>query len=349
MSDPDVKKKRRWFSRKEQAPEEIEDGVSAPTEDRQEKQSFFSRMRSGLSRSSNAISDGVTGIFTKAKLDDDTLQELEDVLITSDLGVETTSAITSKLAAERFDKEISAEEIKTFVASEVSQILQPLVSPFVVEPANKPHVVLVVGVNGAGKTTTIGKMAKIASGEGHQVMLAAGDTFRAAAIDQLKIWGARVGAPVIARDVGSDAASLAFEALKQAKEEDADILFIDTAGRLQNKKELMDELEKIGRVIKKIDDTAPHSVLLVLDATTGQNALSQAKIFSEISGVTGLVMTKLDGTARGGILVAVAAKHALPIHAIGVGEAIEDFQAFDADEFARALVGLDTAPQETAQ
>jgi fused signal recognition particle receptor len=372
------KKKRRWFSRKEQpnqevasqeetplqeevpleeAPSEVPPLESPPLEvtplenleETEDKRSFFQRMKQGLSRSSSSISGSVTGIFTKAKLDSETLQELEDVLISADLGVETTRTITAKLTKERFDKEISPQEIKTFVASEVSAILTPLTAPFKVVPGHRPHVVLVVGVNGAGKTTTIGKMAHLAAKAGHKVMLAAGDTFRAAAIEQLKIWGTRVGAPVVARDVGSDAASLAFDALKEAQESATDILFIDTAGRLQNKVELMAELEKIGRVIKKLDDTAPHSVLLVLDATTGQNALNQVKVFSEISGVTGLVMTKLDGTARGGILVAVAAKHGLPIHAIGVGEAIEDFQPFDADEFAKALVGLDSEPQDPAQ
>jgi fused signal recognition particle receptor len=367
------KKKRRWFSRKgqpnqevasqeetplqeeaplEEAPSEVPPLESPPLENLEEtedKRSFFQRMKQGLSRSSSSISGSVTGIFTKAKLDSETLQELEDVLISADLGVETTRTITAKLTKERFDKEISPQEIKTFVASEVSAILTPLTAPFKVVPGHRPHVVLVVGVNGAGKTTTIGKMAHLAAKAGHKVMLAAGDTFRAAAIEQLKIWGTRVGAPVVARDVGSDAASLAFDALKEAQESATDILFIDTAGRLQNKVELMAELEKIGRVIKKLDDTAPHSVLLVLDATTGQNALNQVKVFSEISGVTGLVMTKLDGTARGGILVAVAAKHGLPIHAIGVGEAIEDFQPFDADEFAKALVGLDSEPQDPAQ
>ncbi|TNE38980.1 MAG: signal recognition particle-docking protein FtsY [Alphaproteobacteria bacterium] len=354
MSDEDIKKKRRWFglgkekSETETLNEETAEQAVETTEE-EAKPSFFKRLTKGLSRSSGAISEGVTSIFTKARLDSETLQELEDVLITADLGVETTMAITGKLAKDRFDKEISAEEIKSFVAGEVAAILKPLVTPFEINPAHSPHVVLMVGVNGAGKTTTIGKMAHRAKDEGLKVMLAAGDTFRAAAIDQLKVWGERVGAPVIARDVGADAAGLAFDALERAKHEGVDVLFIDTAGRLQNKTELMAELEKITRVIKKLDPTAPHSVLLVLDATTGQNALNQAKVFTEIAGVTGLIMTKLDGTARGGILVAVAAKQGLPIHAIGVGESIEDFQPFDADDFAKALVGLDSSAPEPAQ
>lgn len=342
MSDAD-KKKRRWFGAKSKAAEVGPEATHEATPDGdppEKKPSFFERMKSGLSRSSNSISEGVTGIFTKAKLDAATLQELEDLLISTDLGLETASAITAKLASDRFDKDIDATEIKSFVAREVTEILEPLAHEFIIDPSHRPHVVLVIGVNGAGKTTTIGKMAHLAKRSGHKVMLAAGDTFRAAAIEQLKVWGTRVDAPVIASDVGSDAASLAFEAISAAQESGTDVLFIDTAGRLQNKTNLMAELEKISRVLKKRDETAPHSVLLVLDATTGQNAINQVKVFSEISGVTGLVMTKLDGTARGGILVAVAAKFELPIHAIGVGEGLEDFQPFKAEEFAKALVGL---------
>lgn len=303
------------------------------------KKGFFARLKTGLSRSSSKISDGITGIFTKAKLDDEMIGDLEDLLITSDLGVETVTTITRKLAAERFNKDISAEEVKAFVAGEVANRLAPLAIPFKVDEALSPHVVLVVGVNGSGKTTTIGKMAKLLVDDGKSVMLCAADTFRAAAIEQLKIWGERVGAPVIARETGTDAAALAFDALAAAKDQNTDVLLIDTAGRLQNKADLMSELEKIVRVIRKQDDTAPHSVLLVLDATVGQNAISQTKVFKEIAGVTGLMMTKLDGTARGGILVALAAQFDLPIHAIGVGESIEDFQPFDAQEFADALVG----------
>lgn len=305
-----------------------------------EKKSFFQRLKAGLSRSSNSLSEGITGIFTKAKLDDTTLEELEDLLIMTDLGMETVTRITAKLARDRFDKEISSDEIKQFVADEITEILDPLTEPFVVSGEHKPHVVLMVGVNGTGKTTTLGKMAAREIAAGHSVMIAACDTFRAAATDQLKVWGTRAGAPVISAAPGADAAGLAFDAMKQARDEGADVLFIDTAGRLQNKKELMAELEKIIRVIRKQDESAPHSVLLVLDATTGQNALSQVEVFSRVTDVSGLVMTKLDGTARGGILVAVAAKYGLPLHAIGVGEDIEDFQPFEAAAFSAALVGL---------
>lgn len=304
------------------------------------KKSFFQRLKAGLSRSSNSLSEGITGIFTKAKLDDTTLEELEDLLIMTDLGMETVTRITAKLARDRFDKEISSDEIKQFVADEITEILAPLTEPFVVSGEHKPHVVLMVGVNGTGKTTTLGKMAAREIAAGHSVMIAACDTFRAAATEQLKVWGTRAGAPVISAAPGADAAGLAFDALKQARDEGADVLFIDTAGRLQNKKELMAELEKIIRVIRKQDESAPHSVLLVLDATTGQNALSQVEVFSRVTDVSGLVMTKLDGTARGGILVAVAAKYGLPLHAIGVGEDIEDFQPFEAAAFSAALVGL---------
>jgi fused signal recognition particle receptor len=326
----------------EAAPEEPEETQADPAEDPKKKRSFFSRLKAGLTRSSNSLSEGITGIFTKAKLDDTTLEALEDLLIMTDLGMETVTAITSKLAKDRFDKEISSDEIKQFVADEITQILFPLTEPFKIDPAHKPHVVLMVGVNGTGKTTTLGKMAAREKAAGHSVMIAACDTFRAAATEQLKVWGTRAGAPVICAPQGADAAGLAFDAIKQAKKENADVLFIDTAGRLQNKAELMSELEKIIRVIKKQDESAPHSVLLVLDATTGQNALSQVEVFGAVTGVTGLIMTKLDGTARGGILVAVAAKYGLPLHAIGVGEALEDFQPFEASAFSAALVGLDT-------
>ncbi len=321
-------------------PAESEDTIE-PAPD---KTSFFTRLKSGLSRSSSKISDGVTGIFTKAKLDETSIEELEDLLITADLGVETVAKITAKLSAERFDKAITADEVKKFVADEVATILAPCTKPLTIETHHKPHVILIVGVNGSGKTTTIGKMAHLLSQQGHRVMLAAGDTFRAAAIEQLKIWGERVGAPVVASQPGADAAGLAFDALKRANQEAYDVLLIDTAGRLQNKRDLMNELEKVNRVLKKQDDTAPHSVLLVLDATTGQNAINQVSVFKQVADVTGLVMTKLDGTARGGILVALAAKFGLPIHAIGVGEGIDDFQAFDPQQFAQALVGISETP-----
>lgn len=318
-----------------------------PEPEPKKKKSFFQRLKAGLSRSSSSLSDGITGIFTKAKLDDATLEELEDLLIMTDLGVETVTAITGKLAKDRFDKEISAPEIKQFVADEVTKILEPLTLPFTVNTSAKPHVVLMVGVNGSGKTTTLGKMAAREIAAGHKVMIAACDTFRAAATEQLKVWGERSGAPVISAAQGADAAGLAFDALKQAREDNIDVLFIDTAGRLQNKTELMAELEKIIRVIKKQDESAPHSVLLVLDATTGQNALSQVEVFGQAADVTGLIMTKLDGTARGGILVAVAAKYGLPLHAIGVGEDIDDFQPFEAAAFSAALVGLDAENSES--
>ncbi len=301
------------------------------------KLSWFQRLTSGLKKTSAKLTEGITSVFTKRKLDADTLEELEDLLIQADLGVETATKITQALAKGRFDKSIDPEEVKAILAEEVAKVLKPVAKPLVIHAGHKPHVVLVVGVNGSGKTTTIGKLAKQYSVEGKRVMLAAGDTFRAAAVEQLKIWGERTGAPVIARDIGADSSGLAYDALKTAREEAYDVLLMDTAGRLQNKQALMDELEKVIRVIRKLDPTAPHDVLLVLDATTGQNALSQVEVFRERAGVTGLVMTKLDGTARGGILVAIAARFGLPVHAIGVGEGVDDLQPFDADEFARAI------------
>lgn len=303
------------------------------------KTGWFQKLKSGLSRSSNALTTGITDIFTKRKLDSDTLQELEDILIQADLGLDTAVRITEALASGRHDKEISPEEVREVLAREVNAVLEPVARPLEINSDLKPHVIMMVGVNGSGKTTTIGKLASRLSAEGRSVMLAAGDTFRAAAIDQLKVWGERVGAPVVSRPVGSDASGLAFDALAQAREAATDVLLIDTAGRLQNKSDLMAELEKVVRVLRKQDETAPHSVLLVLDATTGQNAISQVEIFQKVAGVTGLVMTKLDGTARGGILVAVSDRFGLPIHAIGVGEGIDDFRHFDAAEFARAIAG----------
>ena len=308
------------------------------TEEGAEPKSWFSRMQDGLSRSSQQLATGISNIFTKRKLDENTLQELEDILIQADLGVATALRITEKLAADRMDKNISPEEVQNVLVSEIERILAPVAQPLQLDSAKKPYVILMVGVNGAGKTTTIGKMAKKFGDEGKSVMLAAGDTFRAAAIDQLKIWGERTNAPVIARDVGSDSAGLAFDALHAAQDGGHDVLMMDTAGRLQNKAYLMDELKKIVRVMRKIDETAPHSVILVLDATTGQNAVSQVEVFQKVVGVNGLVMTKLDGTARGGILVAIADKFSLPVHAIGVGEGVEDLQPFAPDEFAQAIV-----------
>lgn len=306
----------------------------------QNKTGWFSRLTEGLSKSSAKLTDGVAGIFTKRRLDDETLEELHDLLITADLGVKAAERIIDTLSQDRFDKDISEQEIFQALAAEVADTLTPLEKPLTPDAANKPHVILTIGVNGAGKTTTIGKLAQKYKEDGRSVMLAAGDTFRAAAIEQLQVWGERTGAPVIARDVGADAAGLAFDAVKRAREESCDVLIIDTAGRLQNKKALMEELSKIVRVLKKLDPAAPHDVILVLDATVGQNAISQAQAFSDIAGVTGLIMTKLDGTARGGVLVALADTFALPIHYIGVGESVEDLQPFDAHRFARALAGL---------
>eukprot|EP01037_Dinobryon_pediforme_P013468 gene13468-13583_t len=303
-------------------------------------QSWWQRLRAGLSRSSSKLSQGISDIFTKRKLDASTLEELEDLLIQSDLGLPLAARISAIVGKERYDKGIEPEMVKAILANEIEAVLRPVAVPLEISAA-KPHVILVVGVNGSGKTTTIGKLGTKFLSEGRKVTLAAGDTFRAAAIEQLKIWGARMGADVIAREQGGDAASLAFDAYKAAQASGADILIMDTAGRLQNRKELMDELEKIVRVLKKIDADAPQSVLLVLDATVGQNALSQVEIFGRTAGVTGLVMTKLDGTARGGILVAIAEKFKLPIHFIGVGEGADDLEPFDPRDFARAIAGLD--------
>ncbi|MBO0346728.1 signal recognition particle-docking protein FtsY [Roseibium sp. CAU 1637] len=305
----------------------------------QPKQSWFHRLRAGLSRSSSALTDGISSIFTKRKLDAAMLEELEDVLIQADLGVDTAMSITERLSDGRYNKEIAPEEVRAILAEEVEKVLEPVAKPLDLNRGNKLHVVLMVGVNGTGKTTTIGKLSQKLAREGKTVMLAAGDTFRAAAVEQLKIWGERTGASVIARDTGADAAGLAFDAMKEAKEKGVDVLLIDTAGRLQNRTELMEELEKVIRVIKKHDPQAPHDVLLTLDATTGQNALNQVEIFGRVAGVTGLVMTKLDGTARGGILVAIAAKFKLPVHFIGIGEGVEDLEPFSAKDFATAIAG----------
>ena len=305
-----------------------------------QKSGWFSRLKEGLSKSSKTITSSITAIFTKRKLDKETLQELEDTLIQADLGITVAERIIKAVSHGRYDKEIDPEEVKQILASEVAKVLKPVEVPFNFG-TEKPFVILVVGVNGSGKTTTIGKLGSIAASEGFKVMFAACDTFRAAAVEQLTIWGERIGAVTKSAPTGADAAGLAFDALKQAREDGTDILFIDTAGRLQNKAYLMDELDKVVRVIKKQDEAAPHAVLLVLDATTGQNALAQAEIFTKVAGVTGLIMTKLDGTARGGILVAIAEKFKLPIHAIGVGESIDDLQPFDAVAFSRAIAGFE--------
>lgn len=304
------------------------------------RRSWFQRMREGLARSSRELTGNIAGVFTKRKLDEDTLQDLEDVLIRADLGVETALRVTDSLASSRYGRDVSDSEVRAVMAAEVEKVLTPVAKPLELDLSHKPHVILVVGVNGTGKTTTIGKLAAKLTDGGLKVMLAAGDTFRAAAIEQLKIWGERTKSPVIATKLGADAAGLAYDAFEKAKEAGSDVLIIDTAGRLQNKTELMAELEKIVRVLGKLDPEAPHTVLQTVDATTGQNALNQVEIFRNVAGVNGLVMTKLDGTARGGILVAIAAKHRLPVYFIGVGEQVDDLEPFSASEFARAIAGV---------
>ncbi|GER07885.1 hypothetical protein JCM17843_21950 [Kordiimonadales bacterium JCM 17843] len=303
----------------------------------EQKKSWFRRLTEGLKRSTGALSGGIGDIFTKRRLDDAALEELEDLLITSDLGVSVASKLTQFLARERFGKEISAEDVRGVLAGYLTEILAPVAKPLAIDPAHCPHVILMAGVNGAGKTTTIGKLAQQFRDQGKSVMLAAGDTFRAAAVEQLQVWGERTGCPVVTTRLGGDAAGLAFEAMTRAKAENVDVLMIDTAGRLQNRTELMEELAKIVRVIRKQDETAPHDALIVLDASTGQNAINQVKVFSEVAQLTGIVMTKLDGSARGGVLVAAAEQFGLPIHAVGVGEGVEDLRPFDAEIFARTL------------
>ena len=301
----------------------------------------FSRLKEGLSRSTQKLTEGITTVFQKRRLDDEALEELEELLIAADLGTEAASRVIAAFRRSRFGKEVTDAEVKEALAEEIAAILAPIAKPLVLDPARKPHVVLVVGVNGTGKTTTIGKLALHYRNEGKRPVLVAGDTFRAAAVEQLEIWGQRVGAPVIAGGTGADPAGLSFDALTRAKADGADVLLIDTAGRLHNKAALMEELRKIIRVLRKQDETAPHSVLLVLDATTGQNGLNQIEVFQKEAGVTGLVMTKLDGTARGGILVALAEKHRLPVHFIGVGESVDDLAPFTARDFARAVAGIE--------
>ena len=304
-----------------------------------DKQGWWRRLSGGLKRTSTSIGGAITDLVAKRKLDQAMLDDIEEVLIRADLGMDCAARIAAAVGQGRYDKSITPEEVKIVLAQEVEKVLTPVAKPLELDSA-KPFVVLVVGVNGSGKTTTIGKLAAKARAQGQSVMLAAGDTFRAAAIDQLQIWGARSGACVIAREPGADAAGLAFDALAKARAEKIDLLLVDTAGRLQNKAMLMDELEKMVRVMKKVDARAPHAVLLVLDATVGQNALVQAEVFRDVAGVTGLVMTKLDGTARGGILVAIAEKYGLPVHFVGVGEGIDDLAPFSAHEFAKAIAGI---------
>lgn len=305
----------------------------------QEKRAWFGRLKKGLALSSQRLSKSIGEVFVKEKLDKDKLQELEDILIQADLGVETATHITDTLASSRYKKNLSPDDVHSIIANEIEKVLKPVAIPLELDLNHKPHVILLVGVNGTGKTTTIGKLAAKLTKGGLKVMLAAGDTFRAAAIEQLHIWGERIGAPVISTKLGADAASLAFDAYEKAKKANSDVLIIDTAGRLQNKTELMDELAKIIRVLGKHNPQAPHTILQTLDATTGQNALNQVDIFRDIAGVNGLVMTKLDGTARGGILVAIAAKYKLPVYFIGIGENIEDLQPFSASDFAKTIAG----------
>ncbi|GBQ70550.1 cell division protein FtsY [Ameyamaea chiangmaiensis NBRC 103196] len=300
---------------------------------------FFSRLKEGLSRSTQKLGGGLNAAFTHRRLDEEALEELEDVLITADLGPAVADRVIESFRSSRFGKEVTDEEVRTALAEEIARVLAPVAIPFAPDPSHHPHVVLVVGVNGTGKTTTIGKFARFYGEQGLKVMMVAGDTFRAAAVEQLQVWGQRTGTPVIAGKPEADAAGLAFEGIKRARAEGADLLLIDTAGRLHNKGALMEELAKIIRVMRKFDETAPHSVLLVLDATIGQNAIEQVRVFKELVDVTGLVITKLDGSARGGIVVALADRFKLPVHAVGVGEQAEDLRPFSAIDYANGLVG----------
>nr|WP_325265490.1 signal recognition particle-docking protein FtsY [uncultured Rhizobium sp.] len=328
---------RKGFSTASAAPETVT--IVPPA-----KLTWFQRLREGLSRTSSQLTGQIAALFTKRKLDDQTLEDLEDLLIQADLGVETAMRITGTLSSERYGKDVTGEDVSRIMSAEITKVLTPVAKPLQLDLSHKPHVILVVGVNGTGKTTTIGKLAAKLSGSGLKVMLAAGDTFRAAAIEQLKIWADRTGSQFIGTKLGADAAGLAYDAFEQARANKSDVLIIDTAGRLQNKTELMAELEKIVRVLNKLDPDAPHTVLQTLDATTGQNAMNQVEIFRNIAGVSGLIMTKLDGTARGGILVAIAAKHKLPVYFVGVGEGVDDLEPFEAKDFAEAIAGLAPAP-----
>lgn len=306
----------------------------------EERRGWLGRLRAGMARSSARLTEGINTIFNRRRLDDAALIELEELLIASDMGTGIAAEVTEELRRTRFNQEVSPDEVRSALAEEVIRLVEPVMKPLRIDLARKPFVILVVGVNGSGKTTTIAKLARQYREAGHNVVLAAGDTFRAAGVEQLQIWGERVGCRVVTKPAGSDAAGLAYEAFEQARAEGSDILLIDTAGRLHNKANLMGELQKIVRVLKKVDPQAPHSVLLVLDATTGQNAHAQAEIFREMVGVTGIVMTKLDGTARGGVLVSLAEKYGIPILAIGVGETADDLRPFEARAYARSLVGL---------
>jgi len=335
---------RTWFDRVMGVPAGPADEAPtqpAPIEPEVPAGGWIGRLRAGLSRSSSRLNDGINTIFARRRLDAEALDELEELLIASDMGTGVAGEVVEALRKARFNQEVSPDEVRAALAEEVIKLVERVQRPLRVDPEKRPFAILVVGVNGSGKTTTIGKLAKNYRDEGKSVILAAGDTFRAAAVEQLQIWGERAGCPVLTRPTGSDAAGLAFDALVKAREEGADILLIDTAGRLHNKADLMSELQKIVRVLKKVDAAAPHSVLLVLDATVGQNAHAQAEIFRDVIGVTGLVMTKLDGTAKGGVLVSLAERYGIPIHLIGVGEAAEDLRPFEARAYARSLVGLE--------
>ena len=302
---------------------------------------WFGRLKAGLSKSSTRLVDGIAGVFTRRKLDAEAIGELEDVLITADLGPAAAAQLASALAERRIERDVDADEVRGLLADDIADILAPAAEGLNIDSGNRPHIILVIGVNGTGKTTTIGKLAHRLVAEGKSVMLAAGDTFRAAAIEQLSIWANRTGCPVVAKESGSDASGLVYEAIERARSAESDVLLIDTAGRLHNKANLMAELEKIQRVIQKLDATAPHEVLLTIDATTGQNAIAQVETFGDMVSVTGLVLTKLDGTAKGGVLVALAEHFQLPVRAIGVGEGIDDLRPFSARAFARNLMGFD--------
>ena len=300
---------------------------------------FFSRLKDGLAKSTQKLTGGISAVITRRKLDDAALAELEETLIAADLGPAVAEKIIASFRRTRFGKDVTDAEVRAALAEEIAAILAPVARPLVPDRTLRPHVILVAGVNGTGKTTTIGKLAQLWRDEGLRSVLVAGDTFRAAAVEQLQIWGERVGVKVVAGAAEADPAGLAFDALTQARADGADVLLIDTAGRLHNKSALMEELRKIIRVLRKHDPSAPHSVLLVLDATTGQNALEQVRVFRDMVDVTGLVVTKLDGSARGGVVVALAEAFGLPVHAVGVGERAGDLRPFDATEFARGLVG----------
>ena len=322
-------------------PSKSSDKKAADKGEQPARKNWVARLRDGLWRSSSKLGDGIGSIFTKRKLDAEALEELEELLIASDLGVSTSAKLAGGLRKERFAKEAGPDEVRAALAEDIEEILAPVAQPLEIKPKAKPHIVLVVGVNGSGKTTTIGKLGKQYADQGYKVQFAAGDTFRAAAVEQLQVWGERTGCPVTAKETGADAAGLAYDAVAKAQKDGADLLMIDTAGRLHNKSNLMAELQKVVRVIKKLAPDAPQDVLLVLDATTGQNALSQVETFKELVNVTGLTVTKLDGSARGGVLVALAEKYGLPVHAVGVGETAEDLRPFSARAFARSLMGLD--------